>query len=66
LHNERKHTSIIDEIVEEADQTYSTMSLLELLKEENSIAESVYRRGLDPVRKRLQGNIRSHIEKKLL
>ncbi len=66
MQNERKHSSIIDEIVEDANQAYSAMSLLELLTEENVIAEFSHRRGLDPVRKRLQERIRSHIERKLV
>ncbi len=66
MQNDRKQRSIIDEIVEEADHAYRAMSLVELLKEENVIAEIMHRRGLDPVRKRLQERIRSHIERKLV
>ncbi len=65
MQNERKHASIIDEIIEEADQTYSRTSLLKLLAEENMIAELSHRRGLDPIHERLQERIRSHIEEKL-
>ncbi len=66
MQNDRKQRGLIDEIVEEADHAYRAMSLVELLREENVIAEIMHRRGLDPVRKRLQVSIRSYIEKMLV
>lgn len=66
LQNDQEDRSIVDEIIDERDQAYSSMSLLELLREENMIAEILHSRGLDPVRQRLQQVIRSHIEKKLI
>ena len=59
-------SSIIDDILEEARTMYSKMSLLELLTEENIIAELLHRREHDQVRKKLQEIIRSEVEKKLL
>jgi hypothetical protein len=65
LQDDQEDRSIIDKIIEEGDRAYSTMSLLELLREENMITEVLHRRGFDPVRQRLLETIRSHIEKKL-
>ncbi|HLE34420.1 MAG TPA: hypothetical protein VI698_00880 [Nitrososphaerales archaeon] len=58
-------SSIIDDIIEEAKIMYSKMSLLELLAEENIIAELLHRRARDPVRKKLQEIIRFEVERKL-
>jgi hypothetical protein len=66
LQDDQEDRSIIDEIIEEGDQAYSKMSLLELLREENIVTEVLHRRGFDPVRQRLLETIRSHIEKKLM
>ena len=59
-------SSIFDDMIEEAKDMYNKMSLLELLAEENTIAELLHRNSHDPVRKRLQEIIRSEIERKLL
>lgn len=59
-------SSIIDDIIEEARTMYRKMSLLELLTEENVIAELLHRRANDPVRQKLREIIRSEVEKKLL
>ena len=58
-------SSIIDDIIEEAKVMYSKMSLLELLAEENIVAELLHGRVHDPVRKKLQKIVRSEIERKL-
>jgi hypothetical protein len=57
--------SIMEEIIRETKQTYSRMSLLELLAEENMMTEFLHRRSFDPIRKRLQEILRSEVERKL-
>ncbi len=65
MQDDQEDRSIVDKIIEEGDRAYSTMSLLELLREENMITEVLHRRGFDPVRQRLLETVRLHVEKKL-
>jgi hypothetical protein len=57
--------SIVDEIVEEAKEMYSKMSLLELLAEENMVTEFLHKKRMDNARRRLREILRVEIEKRL-
>ena len=59
-------SSLIEKLTIEVKEMYESMSLLELLKEENLIIRFLSQRRLDPTTKKLSELLNSEIEKKLL
>ncbi len=57
--------SMVDEIIAEAKETYSRMSLLELLAHENSMMKLLHVRRPDNMLKRLYQTLCSEIETRL-
>jgi len=57
--------SMIDDIIDEAKEIYSRMSLIELLAEENMMVEFLHRKSTDNIRKKLHEVLRIEIERKL-
>jgi hypothetical protein len=58
-------TSMIDDIIEEAKEIYSRMSLIELLAEENMMIAFLHNKSNDNVRKKLHEVLGIEIQRKL-